>query len=147
MAFQQKPGQIRWRMHFKSSPEKVYQALATDQGRARYWAESAVERDGVVEFRFLNEPKAIKCVILQKQPPRIFSLEYFASKVVFTLEPDGAGGTDLSLLAYDVDEQWRMEMAAGWVSVLMSLKAAVDFGIDLRNHDPARTWDQGFADN
>jgi len=36
---------------------------------------------------------------------------------------------------------------AGWVSVLMALKAAVDHGVDLRNHDPQRTWDQGYADN
>jgi hypothetical protein len=39
------------------------------------------------------------------------------------------------------------EVTAGWVSVLMALKAAVDFGIDLRNHDPARAWAAGYADN
>lgn len=38
-------------------------------------------------------------------------------------------------------------MIAGWVSVLLALKAAVDFSVDLRNHDPGRTWDQGYADN
>ncbi|MGH9769506.1 MAG: hypothetical protein ACREAB_18940 [Blastocatellia bacterium] len=41
----------------------------------------------------------------------------------------------------------RIEVIAGWVSVLMALKAAVDFGIDLRNHDPQRTWDEGFVEN
>jgi hypothetical protein len=30
--------------------------------------------------------------------------------------------------------------------VLLALKAAVDHGIDLRNHDPRRTWDRGYAD-
>jgi hypothetical protein len=29
----------------------------------------------------------------------------------------------------------------------MALKAAADFGVDLRSHDPGRTWDQGFVDN
>lgn len=38
-------------------------------------------------------------------------------------------------------------MIAGWVSVLMAMKAAVDFGIDLRNHDSDMAWAQGFADN
>jgi hypothetical protein len=38
-------------------------------------------------------------------------------------------------------------VAAGWVSVLLALKAAVDFGVDLRNHDPERTWSTGFVDN
>jgi hypothetical protein len=27
------------------------------------------------------------------------------------------------------------------------LKAAADFGADLRNHDPARTWEQGYVEN
>jgi hypothetical protein len=29
----------------------------------------------------------------------------------------------------------------------MALKAAADFSADLRNHDPSRTWERGFADN
>jgi hypothetical protein len=29
----------------------------------------------------------------------------------------------------------------------MAMKAAVDFGVDLRNHDPERTWFDGFANN
>jgi predicted nucleic acid-binding Zn ribbon protein len=33
------------------------------------------------------------------------------------------------------------------VSVLMALKAAVDFSVDLRNHDPDRTWDHGYVEN
>jgi hypothetical protein len=41
----------------------------------------------------------------------------------------------------------RAEVVAGWVSGLLALKAAVDFGVDLRNHDPQRTWDAGFAEN
>jgi hypothetical protein len=36
---------------------------------------------------------------------------------------------------------------AGWVSVLLGLKAAADHGVDLRNHDAARTWSQGYCDN
>jgi hypothetical protein len=35
---------------------------------------------------------------------------------------------------------------AGWVSVLLALKAAVDFGVDLRNSDPARRWEDGYVD-
>jgi hypothetical protein len=36
---------------------------------------------------------------------------------------------------------------AGWVSVLLALKAAADFRVDLRSHDPQRTWSQGYADD
>ena len=38
-------------------------------------------------------------------------------------------------------------MTAGWVSVLMAMKAALDYGVDLRNHDIERTWMKGYADN
>jgi hypothetical protein len=33
------------------------------------------------------------------------------------------------------------------VSVLLALKAAVDFSVDLRNHDAGRTWCSGYVDN
>jgi hypothetical protein len=75
-------------------------------------------------------------------------VEYFGGSVA-TVEvtDDGAGGTDLTLTDRGVPHQDRAEVIAGWVSVLMALKGAVDFGVDLRNHDPQRTWDQGYAEN
>ena len=146
MAFQSESGTIRWKMHFRSPPAKVYDALTTDSGRAGYWAESAPEHKDRITFHILNyEPFTGR--ILHREAPRSFVLEYFGTVVKFKLDDDGRGGTDLSLLATEVDESIRMEMTAGWVSVLMSMKAAVDHGVDLRNHDPTRSWHQGFADN
>ena len=146
MPFQSEPNTIRWKMHFASPPEKVFDAVATDTGRASYWAESAPESDGRITFKILNyEPSSGR--VLRRERPREFALEYFGTIVEFTLESDGRGGTDLSLLATQVNESIRMEMVAGWVSVLMAMKGAVDFGVDLRNHDAARSWGQGYADN
>ena len=124
----------------------VYEALATDDGRATYWAERAPERDGTIEFHILNYPVSTGRV-LHREHPRRFVVEYFGTVVSFKLDDDGYGGTDLSLVAEVPDESSRMEFAAGWVSVLLALKAAVDFGVDLRNHDPQRSWSQGYADN
>ena len=146
MPFQPHPGSIRWRMHFHSPRDDVYRALATGEGRARFWAESAKERDGVIEFRILGYPP-FEGRILERAPPRRFALEYFGSRTEFTLEEDGVGGTDLTLHAEGVDEPARWEMVAGWVSVLMAMKAAVDFNVDPRNHDERRTWQDGYADN
>jgi uncharacterized protein YndB with AHSA1/START domain len=146
MPFQAEPGVIRWRMHFRSPPEKVFAALATDAGRARYWAEAAPEVDGVITFHILNyEPFSGR--VLVKRAPSRFKIEYFGTIVDFSLAGDGAGGTDLSLVATEVDESIRMEMVAGWVSVLMAMKAAVDHDVDLRNHDRSRAWGNGYADN
>jgi hypothetical protein len=63
------------------------------------------------------------------------------------MEDDGCGGTDLTLTDMGVPSEHRTEVIAGWVSVLMALKAAVDFGIDLRGHDSERHWDTGFVEN
>ena len=146
MSFQDQKNTIRWKMHFNASPEKVYEALTTDSGRAGYWAESAPEKDGVITFHILNyEPYSSK--ILKKEPPVLFTLEYFGTITEFKLKSDGKSGTDLSLEATQVDESYRMEMVAGWVSVLMAMKAWVDHSVDLRNHDPDRGWGQGYADN
>ena len=67
--------------------------------------------------------------------------------VKFGLEPTVNDGTDLTLVNEGVDEDEFSEVHAGWVSVLMNLKAVADFQADLRNHDPQRTWDQGYVDN
>ncbi len=146
MGFQNEEGVIRWKMHFKSSKEIVFKALSTDAGRLSFWAESAPEQAGVITFKILGYPES-SARIVQVEPPSLFKLEYFGTLVQFDLNDDGNGGTDLSLIATNVDESYRMEMVAGWVSVLMAMKAAVDFNVDLRNHDENRTWTKGYADN
>jgi hypothetical protein len=52
----------------------------------------------------------------------------------------------LSLTHSEVNpEDWN-EVHAGWLNVLFPLKAWVGFSVDLRNHDPRRLWDDGYAD-
>ena len=66
---------------------------------------------------------------------------------LFVSKADGSGGADLTLTDQGISAADRVEVISGWVSVLMALKASVDFGIDLRNHDPKRTWDQDYVEN
>ncbi|MDX1520429.1 MAG: SRPBCC domain-containing protein [Anaerolineae bacterium] len=147
MTFQPDPQIIQWRMHFTSPPEKVYQMLTTDEGRAKFWAESAIETEDGIQFIFPGDYRWL-AKILAADPPHRFSLEYYGgSKTSFLLAEDGSGGTDLTLTDEGVPPADRWEVTAGWVSVLMALKAAVDFSVDLRNHDPDRTWQQEFANN
>ncbi len=139
--------EIRWRVHLASSPEAVYELLSTDEGRAQFWAEAAVERDGAIEFEFVNG-MTWSGRVLAADPPRRYAVEYFGgSRAMFELEPDGDGGTDLTLVETCVPKEWERENRAGWVNVLLELKAAADYGIDLRNHDASRTWSQGYCDN
>lgn len=138
---------IRWRLHLQSPPASVYRMLSTDEGRARFWAEEARENDGVIHFRF---PGGLtwEGEVVRAREPRLFSVRYIGgSTAMFVLEEDGSGGTDLTLTDEGVPDEDRTEVTAGWVSVLMSLKAAVDFGVDLRAHDPERHWGNGFVEN
>lgn len=138
-------GPIRWRMHIPVPPDSVFAALDSDEGRAAFWAESAVEVDGQIEFRFANGD-ACTGRIRERRAPDVFSLDYFGSPARFELAPDGDGGTDLLLTHEDVAvEEWS-EVHAGWLNVLFPLKAWIVYGVDLRNHDPGRSWDQGYAD-
>ena len=147
MSFQPDPNTIIWRLHLRSAPAAVYELLATDAGRARFWAEQAVERDGAIEFVFPGGQRW-RGAILERRPPQRFVVVYYGgSTTTFELAQDGAGGTELTLTDVGVREADRMEVVAGWVSVLMALKAAADFGVDLRNHDQQRTWEQGYVEN
>lgn len=147
MPFQDDPNAIRWRLHLHSSVEEVYAALASDEGRAAFWAESAVEREGIIHFVFPNGA-TWQGRILEAVPPHRFAVEYCGGSVArFILAADGAGGTELTLNDTGVPDAYRSEVIAGWVSVLLALKAAVDCGVDLRNHDPKRSWEQGYAEN
>jgi uncharacterized protein YndB with AHSA1/START domain len=136
---------IRWRMHLPVPPERAYEAIASDEGRASFWAESAIERDGAVEFTFVNGYRT-RSPIVRREPPRVFALDYIGAVARFELTPDGRGGTDLLLTHDGVPlSEWN-EVHAGWLNVLFPLKAWLAFGVDLRNHDPARNWDAGYAD-
>lgn len=139
------PDEICWRLHLGSPPEKVYEFLTTAEGRSAFWAESANEEDGVIRFVFANG-QSLESRILERRPPCFFSLAYFGgSQVSFELVA-ADDGTDLTLKEVNVPANERDANQAGWVAVLLHLKAAVDFGVDLRNHDAERTWEAGYVD-
>lgn len=146
MAFQPEPDRIVWRLHLASPPDKVYRTIATDEGRGSFWAESALEIDGLVQFEFINGISYAGRILAQ-EPPRLWSVDYFGSTATFVLDSDANGGTELTLINLGVPDVDRDEVTAGWLNVLLPLKAAVDFGVDLRNHDPSRSWHQGYADH
>ena len=138
-------GAIRWRMHFPVPPERVFGVLDSDEGRASFWAESAIERAGHIEFRFING-YACNSKVLERRPPNLLVIDYIGGPVRFELSPDESGGADLLLTHEGIAlEEWN-EVHAGWLNVLFPLKAWLVHGVDLRNHDPARSWEHGYAD-
>lgn len=139
-------GPIRWRLHLPLAPERVFDALDSADGRACFWAEAAPESDGGIDFVFANGLRHRARIVERVRPAR-FALDYFGAVARFELAADGRGGTELLLVHEGVGAADWHETHAGWLNVLLPLKAWLVFGVDLRNHDPARSWDQGYADH
>ncbi len=144
-SFQPDPDSITWRVHFDSSPERVYDALDTAVGRESFWAESAQEQAGAILFSFVNGISS-RSTVLRRERPRAWAIEYFGSQVTFHINPDDGEGADLTMINTGVAPEDRFEVTAGWLNVLFPMKGYVDHGVDLRSHDPQRTWGDGFID-
>jgi hypothetical protein len=121
----------QWKIHFKSAPSEVYRAISTPLGRSRFWAESAKETDGVIHFVFPGD-RTDDAPIERAVRDNLYAVRLFGQRLAFVLAPDENHGTDLTLTVEDATDP------TPWVSLLFRLKAHVDFGADLRNHDPAR---------
>ena len=135
---------IEWRLHLRSSPEAAFTMWTSDAGRERFWAERSEATAAGFRLDFING-QALDVEVVESVSPTRLAFRYFGgSLVTLDFADDGSGGCDLHLVETDPEDLW--ENHAGWVSVLLAFKAALDFGIDLRSHDPERTWDQKYAD-
>lgn len=136
---------IVWNTHIPASIDSVFNFLNSDKGRASFWSESAIEKNDAIHFKFIN---GISCIspILERNPPYLFVLEYMDSIARFELKSDGKHATDLKLINQNVSQDDWLDVYAGWLNVLFPLKAMVCYGVDLRNHDPSRSWKQKFID-
>lgn len=140
-------GCVRWRLHLVSPPEIVYRFLSTDAGRESFWAEVSTETDGEIAWVFPSGRSGV-ARRLESEEPRRFCCEYLdGSLAEFELEPDGHGGTDLTLTNRDLPPEAVDEASGHWIARLLNLKAVADQGIDLRNHDPDRTSERGFVED
>lgn len=98
-------------------------------------------------LHFING-QSLDVELVEAVRPHRLVLRYFGgSTVSVTFTDDGQGGCDLHLVEQDVPRGGHLDNYAGWVSVLLAFKAGLDFGVDLRSHDPSRTWNQRFLDN
>ena len=138
---------IEWKVHLASSPAAVFELLTTDRGRERFWAEHSRCEDSTFTLTF-SGGEQLRCAVVAEAASQHFAFRYFADTLVeITLTLDEAGGTDLSLTEIGfADAAHRSENYAGWIQVLLCLKAAVDHKVDLRNHDAARTWSRGYCE-
>lgn len=135
---------INWKVKLSHDPAAVFERLTTDRGRESFWAERSRETQEGFDLEFPNGQE-IHVTVLEVIAGRCLKVRYFDAPTSFYLEPIREG-TILTLRATVSDEEY-VETHAGWVSVLLTLKAQIEGGIDLRNHAKEYSWDEGFADN
>ncbi|TDD59551.1 hypothetical protein E1263_14470 [Kribbella antibiotica] len=120
-----------WKLHFKSGPSDVYRALSTPGGRSRYWAD-APETDATIHFTAPGGDTA-DVRIEEATLDRRYRISWESGRLLtFDLAPSETGGTDLTVSGVTGPH------LSDDVAILMRLKAWVDFGVDLRNHDENR---------
>lgn len=140
------PGQpIVWRLSLASSPEDVFRLLDTDEGRERFWARRSRATSDGFDLEFTGGVRE-HVILLERQPPRSMRILYFGAETELSLAPHPDGGCELEVVCRCDDADEWFEFFPGWVSWLLVLKAAVDFGVDLRSGSPERTWRARYVD-
>lgn len=136
---------IVWKLSLPASRSRVFRALADPIERAHYWAHSPEGPAGIIQFHFSSGEQS-KGRVLRKREPELFELEYFGATATFELCADEPSITDLMLTHTGVRREEWLETYAGWLNVLLPLKAWIVCGIDIRNGDPRKTWTDGYVD-
>ena len=128
-----------------SPPERVFAAWLNPHDHEQFWCErSETLPDGGFRQQFIDGTIA-SCAVEETNAPVHIRFRYFRTRVDIDFERHG-DGTDLTLTVLDVaGHEWN-DVHAGWLNVLLPFKAWVDFGVDLRNHDPRRTWAHRYVD-
>ncbi len=136
---------IVWRLSLASVRAHVFHLLDTDEGRERFWAVRSAAGDGGFELEF---PGGLTTVVevVEREPPARLALRYFGADVELSLAEREDGGCLLEMRCRCEDPAAWVELHPGWVSWLLVLKAAADFGVDLRNGSSERAWSQRYVD-
>jgi uncharacterized protein YndB with AHSA1/START domain len=135
---------IVWRLRLAAPPERVFAAWLDPEQHARFWCELS-ERTALGFRQSFVDGTVGECALVAAVEPTRLELRYFGTRVEIELAARG-GGTDLTLTCDEVPAHDFLDLHAGWLNVLLPLKAWLDFGVDLRNHDRARTWRERYVD-
>jgi uncharacterized protein YndB with AHSA1/START domain len=143
--------QIHASVKLAAGRDRVWQALTTPGGITSWWAERAEIQPtdgGLLRLLFPNR-RMLDSKVVMCRPMQFVSFVYFGgTRAQFEVTTHPSGGTVVTVTDHGFSSQEDYaETLAHWTSVLLALKAYLDFGVDLRNHTPAFNWEQGFVDN
>jgi uncharacterized protein YndB with AHSA1/START domain len=134
-----------WRLSLASPPERVFELLDTDAGRESFWALRSHPVPGGFELEF---PGGLQghVEVRNRVVPTHMAIRYFGSEAEFELTRREDGGCLFKVTCTVEDPADWLQFYPGWVSWLLTLKAAADFDVDLRNGADGRAWQQRYVD-
>jgi uncharacterized protein YndB with AHSA1/START domain len=148
--------QFKLKIEIKASPAKVFKAwthAATISKWFTVYTEFEPRKNGRIYFEWLGDDKfESKVLAIKKNEYVTFTFGNKGEKVRVTLKKV-KGGTLLTLHQYDMlttpQMKWAMHKGCevGWAFFLTNLKSFLENGIDLRSHDPKKSYKQGYLNS
>jgi len=148
--------QFKKRIEIKASPEKVFRAWTDDKIITRWFPIRAViepRKNGRLYFEWMTGDKLETKVVAVRRPNRlVFPFGSNNEEVAVTIRKVPGGSLcELHQYGMKTDPGSRVTMhlgcQVGWTFFLANLKAYLEHGIDLRGHDPRRSYRQGYINS
>ena len=144
------------RIYIKASPARVFQAWTDDKIVTKWFTVKTViepKKNGRLYFEWLAGDKMEARVnSIVKNKKFVFPFGSKGEEVAVTFKKDGQGCIcelrQYNMKTSDTDK-WRMHRGCiqGWTFFMTNLKSYLEHGIDLRSHDPGKSYKKDFVNS
>lgn len=148
--------QFKQRVFIRAKREKVYRAWTDEREIVKWFCEKAAiepRKGGRLYFEWLGNDKLDSTVITARKPSKfVFPFGGKSVEVAISLSAV-KGGTVVQLHQYNMTTSPRMKVnmhmgcKEGWAFFLANLKSWLEHGVDLRDHNPKRSYVQGYINS
>jgi uncharacterized protein YndB with AHSA1/START domain len=148
--------QFTLRIAIRATPARVFKAWTHDQTVSRWFTEKTLiepRRQGRIYFEWLAGDKLeAKVISIVKNRSFTFPFGDQGERVTVKFRKDGKGCIcELRQyhMATNEKSKWEMHRGCiqGWTFFLANLKAYLEHGIDLRDHNPKQSYRQDFVNS
>ena len=148
--------QFRQKIEIEVPPGKVFEAWTDQELITRWFVTAAViepKKNGRLNFEWLGGDKLDTRIIQIRRPNLlVFPFGSNGEKVAIRIRKIATGSL-VELHQYDMKTtpKYRISMhmgcREGWAFFMANLKAFLEYGIDLRSHNPRRSYRQGYLNS
>jgi uncharacterized protein YndB with AHSA1/START domain len=136
-------------IHIATTPEKLWQALTSNEFIQQYWPEWQIESDWKVgssvkyftaEGKFYSQGE-----VLESSPPNTLSYTWpepegeksmaVPERLIWQITPSGPGTVKLKLIHDRLTEEYYQGVSEGWPAILSSLKSLIERGTPLAYYE------------